>query len=734
MTTITEEMFSFAGTSDCELHIPSTVTTIEKDGFFRCGFKTVYVPASVTSVGENAFVVYDTTIIFEENSFAFNADDMKDFEGTIYLKRSSKCADEGGTSLKVKDDIDLSEREIAENRLKMVNRDFSMEMEIFGKTPEEALASVDNEGWYEIITTEPSEYEITKDNISQVFPNAIAAYICDSVTWKNYDGTVLEYDPNVADGETPSYDGETPAKSENAQYTYDFAGWNPEVTAITADTEYTATFTPVLRSYDITWKNDDGSVIDTTTVEYGNVPTHADATKAEDDDYTYTFAGWTDGTNTYSLTDTLPNVIADVTYTAVFEGTMKPEVAVAAMINALPAEVTVADKDAIEAARAAYEALTDDQKALVDADTLAKLTAAEEAFAAAEQAAADQAAADEVVAMLDALPTEVTVDDADAIEAARAAYDALTDEQKALVSAESIAKLEAAEEALAAILVNDSYVENSSVAPGKSIKIIGAAKGGTAPYTFAYYFKKTVNTKWNKLGTEFGTATSAKFTPTSAGAYDIKVIVKDADGKEAEKLLTAESVGELTLDTGATVSASTIMYGEAVTITAAPTGGTAPYTCAFYFKRSTNTKWNALKAKGASAALTPTSICYYDLKCVVTDADGVTAQKTFQLFVDGVLPLENVSEINRGETVPVGTTITVSGRSRGGKAPITYEYFFKRSENTKWNTLKPSTDNGTYAKFTPTKAASYDIKVVATDSEGTKAEKIMTVTAVSAVE
>ena len=65
----------------------------------------------------------------------------------------------------------------------------------------------------------------------------------------------------------------------------------------------------------------------------------------------------------------------------------------------------------------------------------------------------DQEAADAVVALFDALPAveNITLDDKAAIEAARAAYDALTDEQKALVTPEDLAKLTAAEDALAAL-------------------------------------------------------------------------------------------------------------------------------------------------------------------------------------------------------------------------------------------------------------------------------------------
>ncbi len=59
---------------------------------------------------------------------------------------------------------------------------------------------------------------------------------------------------------------------------------------------------------------------------------------------------------------------------------------VADTINNLPAsgDVTTADKDAIETARTAYDALTDVQKAKVSTDTLQKLTDAETALEVAQ--------------------------------------------------------------------------------------------------------------------------------------------------------------------------------------------------------------------------------------------------------------------------------------------------------------------------------------------------------------
>ena len=120
---------------------------------------------------------------------------------------------------------------------------------------------------------------------------------------------------------------------------------------------------------------------------------------------------------------------------------------VQALIDALPdaGDVTAADEGQIAEARAAYEALSPTEaKRLV---RTARLVAAEEALATL----AYREAAAAVDALIDALPDadEVTEADQAAIEAAREAYEALTDGAKALV--EGLSKLEAAERALAAL-------------------------------------------------------------------------------------------------------------------------------------------------------------------------------------------------------------------------------------------------------------------------------------------
>ena len=116
--------------------------------------------------------------------------------------------------------------------------------------------------------------------------------------------------------------------------------------------------------------------------------------------------------------------------------------AVKELIDAI-GEVTLESGDAIDAARAAYDKLPEAKKALVD--NYEKLTAAEEAYTALVDAAAAKAVDD----LIDAIG-EVTADSGDAIKAARAAYDALTDTQKELVK--NYEKLTAAEEAYTALV------------------------------------------------------------------------------------------------------------------------------------------------------------------------------------------------------------------------------------------------------------------------------------------
>jgi len=144
------------------------------------------------------------------------------------------------------------------------------------------------------------------------FSSVVVYYAVATVTWMNWDGTVLETDVNVPYGITPTYDGATPTKTGTAEFSYSFNGWSPEVTAVTGDATYTATYAGSTNGYTVTWVNDDGTVLETdANVPYGATPTYdgATPTKASTTENTYAFAGWS---------PTIASVTGNATYTATY--------------------------------------------------------------------------------------------------------------------------------------------------------------------------------------------------------------------------------------------------------------------------------------------------------------------------------------------------------------------------------------------------------------------------------
>ena len=105
-------------------------------------------------------------------------------------------------------------------------------------------------------------------------------------------------------------------------------------------------------------------------------------------------------------------------------------------IDAIPAveNITLESKTVIEAARAAYNALADAQKGEIDAEKVNKLTAAEAKYAEVKEAD-DTAKANNAMDKINAIgEVEYTPECKAKIDAARTAYDALTDDQQAKVT------------------------------------------------------------------------------------------------------------------------------------------------------------------------------------------------------------------------------------------------------------------------------------------------------------
>jgi hypothetical protein len=165
--------------------------------------------------------------------------------------------------------------------------------------------------------------EIVLGNITfePMFDSRVRSY---TVEFRNADGTVLQTGTQLY-GSAIVYEGSTPVKEQDDRYTYTFIGWTlnggtevlSTLPAVSGEMIFTAAFEAVERTFTVTWKNCDGSTLETdTNVAYGATPSYDSdtPTKAADEFYTYVFAGWE---------PELAPVTADVTYTAKFDALVR---------------------------------------------------------------------------------------------------------------------------------------------------------------------------------------------------------------------------------------------------------------------------------------------------------------------------------------------------------------------------------------------------------------------------
>ena len=177
------------------------------------------------------------------------------------------------------------------------------------------ITGYDFDGWY--FDKGIWQNEVTRDSFKNtkltsnkyIYAKLVAKKY--TITWKNYDGTILEVDEDATYKSTPSYDSDTPKKDGNVQYKYTFKGWSPSVSKVIENQTYIAQFTQEINKYTISWLSDDGSLIKTTNVEYGCIPSFSGTpTKESEGKYYYTFKKWEPD---------LTTVVGNAQYKAIFE-------------------------------------------------------------------------------------------------------------------------------------------------------------------------------------------------------------------------------------------------------------------------------------------------------------------------------------------------------------------------------------------------------------------------------
>ena len=120
------------------------------------------------------------------------------------------------------------------------------------------------------------EVNITSDTTIKIRSNSVYA-----IRFLNYDNTVLE-STSVFGGTTPTYKGETPYRTG-----YNFTGWTPTLYPADKNQDYVATFE--IKTFTIRFLDDDNTVLETQTFDYGTIPFYSKGTPTKEG---YIFNGW----------------------------------------------------------------------------------------------------------------------------------------------------------------------------------------------------------------------------------------------------------------------------------------------------------------------------------------------------------------------------------------------------------------------------------------------------------
>ena len=181
-------------------------------------------------------------------------------------------------------------------------------------------------------------------------------------------------------------------------------------------------------------------------------------------------------------------------------------------------------------------------------------------------------------------------------------------------------------------LQNNSALSSATVPLGNTIKVIANASGGAGGYTYEILYKKTTDSKWTKQQ-NYSTNTTVNIKPAKLAEYEVCVKVKDSNGTVEKKYMNFKVTAGVT--NTSTVSATAIKYGEKVTVKGSATGGTSPYKYAFYYKKTTESKWVELQdfAANSTVSVTPKKAVDYDICTKVEDANGIVDKKYFVVSV-----------------------------------------------------------------------------------------------------
>ena len=253
----------------------------------------------------------------------------------------------------------------------------------------------------------------------------------------------------------------------------------------------------------------------------------------------------------------------------------------------------------------------------------------------------------------------------------------------------------------------------SPQAPNTTITLTAAAAGGQAPYQYQWALFN--GTTWTDL-TSWQSASTYAWTPAVANAgYQVAVRARSAWNSGTREMGRAVPFAIMPFVTSLTLVPSVAApqgVGTTVTLTAAASGGQAPYQ--YQWALFNGTTWSDLTGwqSAPTYAWTPTvANGSYQVAVRARGAWNTGARERATALAYAVMPAVTGLTLVPSVASPraPGTTITWTAAASGGQAP--YQYQFALWNGSTWTDLTSWSTTATFA-WTPTLAnAGYQVAV-----------------------
>ncbi len=290
--------------------------------------------------------------------------------------------------------------------------------------------------------------------------------------------------------------------------------------------------------------------------------------------------------------------------------------------------------------------------------------------------------------------------------------------------------------AIKPVFRNNSYVGNSYPYLGQSVNVYCRSKNGAGTVQYAVFYKKHIQSGWTKLS-DYSTNEIVKFNPTEIGQYDLRIKAKDSNGT----ILNSDFFVEVTigpLSNSSTLKTDLIRLTDIAVVNCDSMYGHGNIQYAVFYKQTTQKNWTKISdySSDTTFKFIPKAAKDYVVLVKAKDEDGTISESQLDLSVKDV-PFLNTSTASYTDENGIKwrngyfrDNFTVNYSSSGGKAPVQYAVYYRKSGTTTWtkvvdytkvssSLITPKIDNkNEFVKF--------DVRVKAKSADGTVSNRDFT--------